>query len=177
MIVWQTCCLVEKGGYMKTQQLKVWRWTSTGFRTADGASVIAEGQTYATSAGWRFENRSEMIAAIKEGLPVAAFDALKNAMGISEHALASVTKIAIHTLIRRKKEGRLHIDESERLLRIGLLYDRAVEVLGGQEVARQWFVTPLTALGSVSPLDYADTEPGAREVEDLLGHIEYGIFS
>ncbi len=67
---------------MKTQQLKVWRWTSTGFRRTDGASVIAEGQTttYATSAGWRFENRSEMIAAIKEGLPVATFDALKNAV-------------------------------------------------------------------------------------------------
>ena len=164
---------------MKTQQLKVWRWTSTGFRRIDGASVIAEGQTttYATSAEWRFQNRSEMIAAIKEGLPVSTFDALKNAMGISEQALASVTKIAVHTLIRRKKEGRLHIDESERLLRIGLLYDRAVEVLGGQEVARQWFVTPLTALGCVSPLDYADTELGAREVEDLLGRIEYGVFS
>ena len=164
---------------MKTQQLKVWRWTSTGFRTADGASLIAEGQatTYATSAGWRFQNRSEMIAAIKEGLPVATFDALKNAMGISEQALASVTKIAGHTLTRRKQEGRLHIDESERLLRIGLLYDRAVEVLGGQKVARQWFVTPLTALGNISPLDYADTEPGAREVEDLLGRIEYGVFS
>ncbi len=164
---------------MKTQQLKVWRWTSTGFRRADGASVIAEGQTttYVTSAGWRFQNRSEMIAAIKEGLPVATFDALKNAMGISEQALATVTKIAVHTLTHRKKEGRLHIDESERLLRIGLLYDRAVEVLGGQEVARQWFVTPLTALGNVSPLDYADTEPGAREVEDLLGRIEYGVFS
>lgn len=164
---------------MKTQQLKVWRWTSTGFRTADGASVIAEGQTttYATSAEWRFQNRSEMIAAIKEGLPVSTFDALKNAMGISEQALASVTKIAIHTLTRRKKEGRLHIDESERLLRIGLLYDRAVEVLRGQEVARQWFATPLTALGCVSPLNYADTELGAREVEDLLGRIEYGVFS
>ena len=98
-------------------------------------------------------------------------------MGISEQALASVTKIAVQTLTLRKKEGRLHIDESERLLRIGMLYDRAVEVLGGQEVARQWFVTPLTALGCVSPLDYADTEPGAREVEDLLGRIEYGVFS
>ena len=91
---------------MKTQQLKVWRWTSTGFRRTDGASVIAEGQTtYATSAGWRFQNRSEMVAAIKKGLPVSTFDALKNAMGISEQALASVTKIASTYTDTSKKRG------------------------------------------------------------------------
>jgi uncharacterized protein (DUF2384 family) len=27
------------------------------------------------------------------------------------------------------------------------------------------------------PLDYAETEIGAREVEDLLGRIEYGVYS
>lgn len=164
---------------MNNPNLKVWRWTSKGFRTVEGATAIAERATttYETSAGWRFKSRHEMIVALKEGLPVATFDALKNAMGLSEQALASVTKIVVRTLTRRKKEGRLHTDESERLLRIGMLFDRAVEVLGGQKVARQWFATPLTALGQVSPLDYADTEPGAREVEDLLGRIEYGVFS
>jgi uncharacterized protein (DUF2384 family) len=27
------------------------------------------------------------------------------------------------------------------------------------------------------PLDYAETEIGAREVENLLGRIEYGVYS
>jgi len=32
-------------------------------------------------------------------------------------------------------------------------------------------------LGGETPLEYAETEVGAREVEDLLGRIEYGVYS
>lgn len=74
-------------------------------------------------------------------------------------------------------EGRLQTDESERLFRIAALYDRAIEVLGDPERARAWFKEPKKALGMKTPLQYADTEPGAREVENLLGRLEYGVFS
>jgi len=158
------------------EKYQVWRWTAGGFQA--GASVAAEPKpSYETVVGQRFQNPSEMIATLKEGLPISAFEAVKEALGISEQALSEVTRIATRTLTRRKREGRLHTDESERLLRIGLLFDRAVEVLGTREAAQQWFVTPLQALGGAAPLDYADTEPGAREVEDLLGRIAHGVFS
>ena len=48
---------------------------------------------------------------------------------------------------------------------------------GDQERARAWFKEPKKALGMKTPLQYADTEPGAREVENLLGRLEYGVFS
>jgi uncharacterized protein (DUF2384 family) len=32
-------------------------------------------------------------------------------------------------------------------------------------------------LGGAVPLDFAKTEIGAREVENLLGRIEYGVYS
>ena len=60
---------------------------------------------------------------------------------------------------------------------MGVLFDRALEVLGEKEAARHWFKTSNKALGGRSPLEFADTEPGAREVEELLGRIEHGIFS
>lgn len=78
---------------------------------------------------------------------------------------------------RRRKEGRLQTDESERLFRIAALYDRAIEVLGDQERAEAWLKAPQKALGMKTPLQYAETELGAREVENLLGRLEYGIFS
>ena len=43
--------------------------------------------------------------------------------------------------------------------------------------ARQWLSFPQYGLGGVVPLDYARTEVGAREVETLLGRIEYGVYS
>ena len=62
-------------------------------------------------------------------------------------------------------------------MRISNLYDRAIEVLGDQERAEAWLKAPQKALGMKTPLQYADTESGAREVENLLGRLEYGIFS
>lgn len=135
-----------------------------------------EAAVYGASVGLRSANRATVIKRLKEGLPAAAFDKLQNAMDVSGADLARVVNIAPRTLARRKKSGRLQSDESERLLRIGVLFDRAKEVLGGAEQARNWLKSPIRALAGRTPLEYADTEPGAREVEELLGRIEYGVF-
>lgn len=74
------------------------------------------------------------------------------------------------------KEGRLRSDESERVVRIARLFDRTLQVLGGEDKARQWLRTPKRALAGQSPLEYADTEPGAEEVTNLLGRLEHGVF-
>ncbi len=50
-------------------------------------------------------------------------------------------------------------------------------MLEGEEAAREWLKSPLPALAGKTPLEFADTEPGAQEVEDLLGRIEHGVFS
>jgi len=88
-----------------------------------------------------------------------------------------ISSFATRTLARRKKEGRFHSDESERVLRIASLFDRALQVLHSQDRVQLWFKSPQKGLGGKTPLEYADTEPGAREVEDLLGRLEHGVFS
>jgi len=54
---------------------------------------------------------------------------------------------------------------------------QAVEVLGSIDKARTWLKTPNRALGCEMPLDLLDTEIGARQVEEILLRINYGIFS
>lgn len=123
------------------------------------------------------QDRASQIKMVKEGIVFSSFEKLCRAIGVSSETLSEVINIASRTLARRRKEGRLHQDESERLLRIELLFNQAMEVLGGIEQARQWVMTPNLALSGKTPLQYADTEPGAREVENVLGRIEYGVFS
>jgi putative toxin-antitoxin system antitoxin component (TIGR02293 family) len=48
---------------------------------------------------------------------------------------------------------------------------------GDADAARRWLTTAQPALGGDKPLEYAATEVGAREVEDLIGRLEYGISS
>jgi len=43
--------------------------------------------------------------------------------------------------------------------------------------AAHWLHTPKRALGGAAPIEYADTEPGVREIQDLIGRLEHGVFS
>lgn len=116
-----------------------------------------------------------VVAAIREGLPSDAFDWLQQELELTVRELADVVHIARRTVSRRKKEGQLKPDESERVLRLIRLYQQAATVLGSPDEARAWMQEPNFALGDATPLHFADTEPGARRVEQLLGQIEHGI--
>ena len=121
--------------------------------------------------------KNELIQNIKKGLPISAFEKIQKELEVSADTLAFTVNIASRTLARRKKEGRFQPDESERILRIASLFDRATQVLHNQNRVRLWFKSPQKGLGGKTPLEYADTEPGAREVEDLLGRLEHGVFT
>jgi putative toxin-antitoxin system antitoxin component (TIGR02293 family) len=119
-----------------------------------------------------------IITAIQAGLPVKKFDVLQGRLGVSKSVLAAKIGISKATLQRRLgKRQRLKAQESDRLVRYERLFDKAVEVLESSDSARHWLSSPQFGLGGAVPLDFAETEIGAREVEDLLGRIEHGVYS
>jgi putative toxin-antitoxin system antitoxin component (TIGR02293 family) len=67
--------------------------------------------------------------------------------------------------------------EAERHLRFSRVLEKATNLFEGDEVAaRAWLERPCKALGNVSPLGVAETEHGARAVEDLIMQMEHGVF-
>ncbi|HKK18573.1 MAG TPA: antitoxin Xre/MbcA/ParS toxin-binding domain-containing protein [Opitutales bacterium] len=125
----------------------------------------------------RAMNAPETVATIRAGLPMVEFEALQELLALGAEELAGHLCISRSTLIRRRKAGRLDMQESDRLLRYARLFARAEEVLGSAESAREWLHSPARALGYVRPLEFAETEAGARETENILGRIEHGVFS
>lgn len=123
-----------------------------------------------------FRDTAKAILQIKSGLSVKAFFALKSQLNISSEELAHIVGIAPRTLLRRKQQGRLRKEESERLVRLQRLFHKALDVFEDRAASQSWFNSPQLALGGKTPLNYADTELGAREVENLLGRIEHGVF-
>jgi len=121
------------------------------------------------------EPPTQTVKAIREGLPAEALTWLTETLGITADELANLVHVSRRTMSRRKKDGRLKPDESERALRLIRLYQRAADVLGDPAEARSWLKEPNFALGEETPLEFADTEPGARRVEHILGQIEHGI--
>jgi putative toxin-antitoxin system antitoxin component (TIGR02293 family) len=120
---------------------------------------------------------SIVITSIRKGLPVSDVFDLTHDLGISYGALAKKLGLSKATLHRRQRSGRLTADESDKAVRFARLFGKAVETLEDKEAARRWLSSPQIGLGGALPLDYAETETGAREVENLLTRIEYGVIS
>ncbi len=119
-----------------------------------------------------------MALRVEEGLPILDLVAFGREAGFTTEELARLVHIPARTYARRiAAKARLGIPEGERAVRIMRLYDRAKELFVTHANTRQWLNTELPALGWRTPLDFARTEQGAREVENLVGRIEEGIFS
>ncbi len=117
-----------------------------------------------------------VVKRIREGLPMVEFGLLRKLLQLPEEELGRSLGISPATLHRRKKSGRLETPESERVVRFARLFGRCMEVLGTKDAAREWLKTENPGTAGETPLHYADTEFGAREVEDLLGRLDHGVF-
>jgi len=120
---------------------------------------------------------AELRDAVRRGLPFSAFVALTKQLEISPQHFTAVLGIPPRTVARRKEARHLNPQESDRLYRVASAVSQAVEVLGSIDKARVWLKTPNRALGCEIPLDLLDTEIGARQVEEVLLRLNYGIFS
>jgi putative toxin-antitoxin system antitoxin component (TIGR02293 family) len=115
------------------------------------------------------------VAAVRDGLPVAALARLQSHLQVSDARLAPLLGISSRTLSRRRETGTLTTDASDRLVGLAEVVVLAQQALDGAEPTREWLRAPHSLLGGESPLDHMDTVTGTEEVKTMLYHIEYGM--
>ena len=120
---------------------------------------------------------TELIRRIQKGLSFSELKALQDSIDMPFEQLAAKLSISRSTLQRRKIDGRLSPAESDKLMRFSRLLEHATNVFGDVDKARAWLKFPQRGLGGAVPVEYAETEIGAREVDNLLGRIDYGVYS
>jgi putative toxin-antitoxin system antitoxin component (TIGR02293 family) len=109
------------------------------------------------------------IDRVREGLGLAELDAVVEALDLDQPVLQDVLGVSVRTLQRRRKRGDcLTAAESDRLWRLLHIWQRSRTAFAAHGAARTWLKTPHGLLGGETPLERLDTEPGLREVEDLL---------
>lgn len=123
--------------------------------------------------------RTDLIDQVRQGLPFRMLEALARDLGMTSNRLAEAfLGISRATLTRRRKRGQLTPEESDKVLRFSRLLQQATDLMEGDAAAgRRWLGAPLPVLGSESPLEYARTEIGAHELEQLIGRLEHGVYS
>jgi len=125
----------------------------------------------------RATKANELRDAVRRGLPFSTMETLSDQLELSPQQCSEVLAIPARTVARRKENKQLNPQESDRLYRVARAASQAVEVLGSLDKARLWLKTPNRALSCEPPLDLLDTEIGARQVEEVLLRLNYGIFS
>jgi putative toxin-antitoxin system antitoxin component (TIGR02293 family) len=128
--------------------------------------------------GRSIKSFAELADLIRKGLPSGSLIVLGEKLDVKNAVLSKKLGIPQRTLTRRlTRHSRLTAAESDRTVRLARVYATAVEMIGNPNKAAEWLRAPNRALGGEIPLDQLDTDLGAREVENILGRIAYGVYS
>lgn len=114
---------------------------------------------------------------IKKGISKTYLEKLKKEANLDYDSLAAALSVTRATLINKKGEDTFSDQISERIVALADLYSYGFEVFGDKDNFNRWMFAPNQALGGLEPFSIIDNQYGRQEVHNLLGRIEYGVFS
>ena len=106
--------------------------------------------------------------AVNKGLPVEALHHTTGYVTSSPREAIQLRDRLVPPATRKRRKGRLKPAESERVERIARVMALAEHVWQNPDDARAFLHQPHPLLENHAPLEVAQTELGARQVEDLL---------
>lgn len=119
----------------------------------------------------------EKMVVLEGGLSKNDLVQLKDKSGLGYDQLADVLSAARTTLINKKGTERFSRDLSERILSLADIYSYGYKVFEEVDAFNEWVNTPNVALGGKKPFDLLNNQFGREEVKNLIGRIEYGVYS
>lgn len=125
--------------------------------------------------GRKVRSPGDLAELVREGLPFASLEAVREGYGISRDVLCTILHLSPRNFLRRKGQARLSPDESDRLYRLARVIAHANRVFEDPEESADWIRSPNVALGKQQPLTLLDTDIGVQQVDQVLGRIEHGI--
>jgi putative toxin-antitoxin system antitoxin component (TIGR02293 family) len=133
---------------------------------------------YVALLGLHARDPIDISRSLEKGLAFKALERFQENTGLSTSDVADLVAIKLRTLHRRKEQGRLDPEESDRLMRASRIFAKALELFeGDSDAARGWLASPQKALRGERPLALARTDLGAGEVEALVDRLERGVLA
>lgn len=148
---------------------------STAIETEYAGVLKSLGRSAA--AGRRIQTALDVHRLLDAGLEGAAIHRLAAYYGLSNEDMMRLLGVKRRTLQRREKQAHLPRGETDRLWRAAVILSEATAILGSRAKASSWLHRENRALGGARPLDMIATEAGYEEVRNVLGRIEWGVWS
>jgi len=133
--------------------------------------------------GQKVKSRIDFDALIQKGIPLGVISHIKKEFNLPDEVIARIIGVSPRTVSRRRKtvkipaKERLSPVESDRVYRFARIVALAEDVFEDKKEALEWLNSPQYGLGGRVPFDMLQTDAGAREVEELLIRIDYGVIS
>ncbi len=95
----------------------------------------------------------------------------------SDKDFAVIAGTSVRTLSRLKPKQNIPPQAAEVTISLMRALSKATEIFGSEENAVKWLKTPNQILDGMTPVQAMSSRFGAEEVMDILGRIEYGVYS
>jgi putative toxin-antitoxin system antitoxin component (TIGR02293 family) len=119
----------------------------------------------------------EKMKVVHNGISKKDLERLKNKAALDYDQLAKIFSVARATLINKKGEEKFNTTISEKILSVADIYSYGYETFEDEEAFNRWMFRSNKALGGQSPYDVIDNQFGREEVKNLIGRIDYGVYS
>ena len=115
---------------------------------------------------------------VQSGFTFQVVESVSHRLGVTPKILIEKIALSPRTAVRRLAGRRkLRADESDRLMRIVRIAQKARTVFGSAEKASKCLQVPLAAIGGKTPFSAMDTDLGASQAQEVLQRIEEGVIS
>lgn len=124
--------------------------------------------------------RLEAHLVISKGFPASALvSVVRNARNMDASDVFRAVGVSVRTIQRRAgaHSRPLSKEQSGRAWKFAEVLAKATTVFGGQPEAEHWLSTPALALDQHRPVDLLSSPAGVELVEQLLGRLEYGVYT
>lgn len=130
-----------------------------------GTAVLGRGET-------------DLTALVRAGIPFKAYNTFvtKFAISSSEQSFLFGIKPRTLTLLRSQKI-KLEPLMTDRLVRVARLVGELMELWDDPTRVQTWLRDPNRALAGKTPIQLLDTDPGIRQVENIINRLKYGGFA
>jgi putative toxin-antitoxin system antitoxin component (TIGR02293 family) len=126
----------------------------------------------------KIESPFDFIHCANEGIEASVINNFIVYFKLSKTQTADMLNVSEPTLYRWTKANKnLDRNFSVKLFEIADLFLYGEEVFGNRNAFFNWLNLPNTALGGLHPIELIEIPGGVSKVKDILGRIEYGVYS
>ena len=141
-----------------------------GYANVSPLNVMMGGQ-YQTPSDF------DLVNLVRAGVSKQSILALARKISLTIEEMANVLHISERTLQRYTPTTLVNTAYADKAIELARLYERGTAVLGNEKEFNTWMRTPNHALNNEVPLNLLDTSIGFNLILQVLGRIEYGVFS